>query len=274
MAPVPLAPCALTKRKSLLTRIRNRLLPDRKVRRKAAKADARIESFASDVWQRETQFARRSYTSYDAYLEHQASKLDAAYDRRVIKDDDEVAQFTESFRGIEELRGARSVLCLGARLGAEVRALRDLSYFAVGIDLNPGKNNPYVHYGDFHALPFKDATVDAAYTNALDHVFDLERVMSEVHRVLRTGGVFVADVLPGFDEGFLPGKYEATYWRRTDDLLAAIAGRSRFFQISLRVLGTRGRNPWSQAVFRKHGAGETHVAPAVASAVAATGGVS
>jgi SAM-dependent methyltransferase len=264
------APSALTKRKPLLVRVRNWLFPGRKVRRKAAKADARVESFASDIWQRETQFARRNYDSYDAYLEHQASKLDAAYERRVLKDEDEVAQFTESFRQIEELRGSRSVLCLGARLGAEVQALRNLSYFAVGIDLNPGKNNPFVHYGDFHALPFQDATVDAAYTNALDHVFDLDRVMSEVHRVLRPGGVFVADVLPGYDEGFLPGKYEATYWRRTDDLLAAIAGPSRFSRISLRALGTRGRNPWSQAVFRKNDLGESNVAAELASAGTAT----
>ena len=49
------------------------------------------------------------------------------------------------------------MLCLGARLGTEVRALHNLGYFAIGIDLNPGVDNPYVLMGDFHKLVFPTA---------------------------------------------------------------------------------------------------------------------
>jgi SAM-dependent methyltransferase len=241
----------LAKQKSLYARIRNRLFPARKERRQAAKAEARAQRFASEEWQRDSALARRGYDSYESYVAHQASKLDVAYERRAEKDEDEVAEFTASFDRIVPLAACRNVLCLGARLGAEVRALRDLGYFAVGIDLNPGKDNPYVHYGDFHALAFRDGSVDAVYTNALDHVFDLARVVKEVHRVLRPDGLFIADVLPGFEEGFLPGRYEATYWRRTDELLNAIMAGGPFSKVDFRELPARGRNPWSQALFRK-----------------------
>ena len=214
--------------------------------------DAKITGFSSEAWQRDDNgFAHREYATYDLYLKHQASKLDAAYERRVEKDIEEVRFFSESFAEIRELRDARNVLCLGARLGGEVRALRNLRHFAVGIDLNPGKDNAYVHYGDFHALPFGNGTVDAVYTNALDHVYDLARVAKEVHRVLGPHGVFVADVIPGYGEGQLPGRNEATFWRSSADVFQAVRAAGPFVCLSTRELPPRGRNRWLQAVMRR-----------------------
>jgi SAM-dependent methyltransferase len=247
-------------RKHTFIRLRDHLFGGRKTRRKETKTARKSDAFSSDEWQRDDMgFAHRGYETYDAYLKHQASKLDAAYERRVEKDAAEVALFRAAFEEIPELSRARDVLCLGARLGAEVRALRDLHHFAVGIDLNPGKDNSYVHYGDFHAIPFGDGTVDAVYTNALDHVFDLERVMKEVHRVLRTGGIFVADIIPGYDEGQLPGRYEATFWRSRNELLDRILASGPFYSISLRDLPARDRNHWLQAVMRKIESSRTEV---------------
>ena len=88
----------------------------------------------------------------------------------------------------------------GARLGTEVRALHRLGHFAVGIDLEPGPDNHYVLPGDFHHIVFPDGSIDAIYTNALDHVFDLERVLGEVARLLRPGGLFIADIELGYEE--------------------------------------------------------------------------
>ena len=48
----------------------------------------------------------------------------------------------------------RTVLCLAARIGTEVKAFLDLGCFAIGIDLNPGTDNRYVVHGDFHDLQF------------------------------------------------------------------------------------------------------------------------
>jgi SAM-dependent methyltransferase len=239
------------KQKPLLVRLRDTLMPGYRARRDAKKRRQREAKFASERWQRGDAFAHRNYASYDEYLAHQAEKLERIYERRQIKDEAAVAEFRRRFEGCAPLAAARNVLCLGARLGAEVRALRELGYFAVGLDLNPGRDNPYVFYGDFHDLAFRDASVDAVYTNALDHVFDLARVVKEVDRVLAPGGLFVADVLPGSEEGFIPGEYEATHWRRTEDLVEAVAAAASLTVAETRNLGRYNRDPWQQVVFVK-----------------------
>jgi SAM-dependent methyltransferase len=143
------------------------------------------------------------------------------------------------------------VLCLGARLGTEVRALHELGYFAVGIDLNPGPNNPYVLPGDFHRIVFADDSIDAVYTNALDHVFSLDRVVGEIRRVLRPGGVFLADLELGSEEGFIPGEYESAMWRDHRVLIEKIRELGRLSLEQVRDLGRTRRDEWTQVVFRK-----------------------
>jgi SAM-dependent methyltransferase len=246
---------ALANKKNPLIQLRNRLFPGRKLRNKAAKAAARAERFQDQtLWQQQDGFAKRAYESYEAYLAHQASKLDADYERRVEKDEADVGEFLRRFSSCGPLAAHHSVLCLGARLGGEVRALRDLGHFAVGIDLNPGKDNPYVHYGDFHALAFRDGSVDAVYINALDHAFDFKRLFTEIHRVLKPGGLFIAHMLAGFEQGFLPGKFESSHWRHTDDLLRTILDTAPFEQVGFRELGMLGRNPWFEALLVKKAA--------------------
>ncbi len=219
----------------------------------ARKAALRRQRFESERWARDDDMAARNYASYDEYLEHQAEKLDRIFERRVEKDEEDYAEFLRRFRECRELRGKRDVLCLGARLGTEVRALIELGYFAVGIDLNPGPGNQWVMHGDFHSLVFADRSVDAVYCNALDHVFDLPRVVGEVARVLRDDGVFVADVLPGFEEGFTPGEYEATHWRTVDVLAGRIQAAAPLEEIARRDHGSRRRDQWLQLVFARRG---------------------
>lgn len=240
-----------TSLKKLLRNAVERIIPGIGQRRRAHETRRRAERFASARWQRSDAFARRHYPDYETYLTHQAEKLDRMYARRDRKDQGELAEFLRRFSGCELLREARNVLCLGARLGAEVRALRELGFFAVGLDLNPGRDNCYVCHGDFHDLKFREDSVDAVYTNALDHVFDLAKVMAEVRRVLRPGGLFVADVPPGFTEGFTPGEYEATYWRSAGELIDRLEELAGFEQLGCRDLGSSRRLHWMQIVFRK-----------------------
>ena len=80
------------------------------------------------------------------------------------------------------------VLCLGARLGGEVRAFRALGALSVGIDLNPGSNNPLVLEGDFHHIQFADETSDVIFTNVIGHAFDLRLLGNEICRVLKPTG--------------------------------------------------------------------------------------
>ncbi len=235
-----------------------------KARRRAAKRSAREALFESGSrWQRTTDsgLAQRRYGTYEDYLEHQAEKLDLIHARREVKDQGELEEFLRRFRTCPELAGKRNALCLGARLGTEVKALQQLGLFALGIDLNPGPANPYVAYGDFHHLAFADNSVDVVYTNALDHVFDLERVIAEVSRVLAPAGVFVLDLLPGYEEGFTPGEYESTHWPTKAVLLDKVAAAGGFAVHGVRDLGQRRRDRWFQAVFSTKSAGPVREEP-------------
>ena len=85
---------------------------------------------------------------------------------------------------------ASPVLCVGARLGAEVRAFRAAvpQLLAVGTDFNPGSRNPFVMWGDAHELQFSDASFAVVYTNVLDHIRNTSTFAREAHRVLKPGG--------------------------------------------------------------------------------------
>lgn len=220
--------------------------------KRAQKSAARLASFhSSDVWERHDGFAARRYESYDAYLKHQAFKLSRVGERLEETEAEDFQEFKRRFEGCAPLRSAQSVLCLGARLGTEVKALHSLGLFAIGIDLNPGEQNPLVLVGDFHELVFPDGSTDAVYTNALDHVFDLGRVLGEVRRVLRRDGIFVVDMLDGYEEGFTPGKYESAHWQNRDALQAKIATAGGFDMVAVRDLGRHRRDRWTQVVFQK-----------------------
>jgi SAM-dependent methyltransferase len=225
-----------------------------RARKQADKEEERKERFyESGLWEHGEDGARRKYASYEAYLDHQASKLDKIAHRLREKEDEDLAEFRRRFESCAALAGARSVLCLGARLGTEVRALLDLGYFAIGIDLNPGEQNPYVLPGDFHKIVFPDGSVDAVYTNALDHVFSLEKVVGEVRRLLKPGGIFVTDLELGSAEGFVPGEYESAMWQDHQALIGRIRELGGFAVEGLRDLGRTRRDQWTQVVFRKPG---------------------
>lgn len=87
-----------------------------------------------------------------------------------------------------------SVLCVGARLGGEVRVLTMLGALAVGIDFNPGERNPWVQWGDATRLQFANETFDFVYTNVIDHITPLEKFAVEAMRVLKPGGKLVLHV--------------------------------------------------------------------------------
>jgi SAM-dependent methyltransferase len=187
-------------------------------------------------WGEGEAFARRAYPDYETYLEHQRLKLDALRGRSL---EGHARRFYSALterldRCPVELHG-RSVLCLAARDGTEVRAFIAHGAFAVGIDLNPGRGNRWVVTGDFHRLQYADGSVDVVYTNSLDHVFELDRVLVEIRRVLAPGGTLLVELGLGTEEGGGRGFYEALSWSRAEDLIGRIAAagfeageRSRF----------------------------------------------
>ena len=163
---------------------------------------------------------QRQYPSYADYVRHQQSKLphlDLSRCDRAYRE-----QLRGRLRGHSFIRPGASVLCLGARQGTEVKAFHDLGCFAVGLDLNPGPDNPLVLPGDFHNAPFPAASVDVIFTNSFDHSFDPPKLIGEIIRLLKPGGVLVVEAIQGEAQASTPDYYASFWWTRIDDLIALL----------------------------------------------------
>ncbi len=202
-----------------------------------------------------TRFKVRNYSTYTAYLRHQASKL------RGLKKSPWLAEYHklyaeavyERIRETGLLKPNMVCLCLGARSGAEVRAFIKAGCFAVGIDIQPTPKNSYVLHGDFHKIQFPAHSVDIIFTNSLDHVYDIRRVIKEIQRVLKSEGGLVVEVMKKRDDGREQRFYESFSWASTDDLI-------RLFDDSgfMLLRRTAFTYPWSgeQLCFRKKEQGD------------------
>ena len=182
-------------------------------------------------------FQKRSYDSYEAYLEHQKAKLETHEFGQY--DDEFRTALRERLSALEVEWAGRNVLCLAARIGSEVKAFLDLGAFAIGIDLNPGKENRYVVHGDFHDLQFPPNSIDVVYTNSLDHAFDIDRLAKEVLKVLKPDGLFLAEAVQGRDQGINPGFFESFFWKNIDELVRVFENAG--FTVSRRTPIT---HPW------------------------------
>lgn len=171
-------------------------------------------------WETRGDLSVRQYGSYDDYVQHQSSKLDVR-SQDVGRYNAELREALTRRLDGEDWQGAR-VLCLAARLGGEVEAFRSHGAFAVGIDLNPGRENPYVLAGDFHNLRFPDDCVDVVFTNSLDHALELDRLAGEARRVLRPGGRLIVEA-GDFDE-MTAGGWEVALWSSADGLVRILEG--------------------------------------------------
>ncbi|MEK7865107.1 MAG: class I SAM-dependent methyltransferase [Planctomycetota bacterium] len=217
--------------RSILGRVRQAILQPRR-----AFAYLRHLLFARRFdWKEEGGLRSKVYGGYDDYVRHQRAKLStlsgdawlAEYDREYSR------VLAERLAEVDVVRRGMTVLCLAARLGTEVKAFLNLGCFAVGIDLNPGSGSKYVLTGDFHDLQFPPGCVDVVFCNSLDHAFDLGRLLGQVQRVLKPGGVLVLEIVCGVDDGYKPGHYEALVWSSVDDLLKPIQAAG--FQVAKRV---------------------------------------
>jgi len=200
-----------------------RALQPSRIRRFLRFQSARMKS--REKWvpdRRDSPLARRQVASYEDYLFLQAAKLErmhlGSYERKFRR------VLGERIGRLDFVRHGCTVLCLGARLGAEVRAFRDHGCFAVGVDLNPGECNDSVLYGDFQQLRLPDRCVDIIYTNSVDHSFDFSGMISEMCRVLKPDGHVIVEAEPGtHDEaGLQPDMWATFRWERVDDLVTRI----------------------------------------------------
>lgn len=89
--------------------------------------------------------------------------------------------------------GARVLNIGGGTQGSGTSALYAAANIEmIGIDVFPSPDTTLV--ADAHALPFKAASFDAVWIQAvLEHVIDPQKVAAEIHRVLKPGGLVYAD---------------------------------------------------------------------------------
>jgi SAM-dependent methyltransferase len=215
-----------------------------------SKMDKRRERFLSTEWTHGADgISRRNYETYENYKSHQASKL-ALLRSEIVEPNEERTKLFRNSLSLILLKPTSSVLCLAARRGHEVEAFHQLGHFAVGIDLNPGENNPYVLAGDFHAMVFPNASVDCVYTNSLDHTFDISALVNEVKRIVKSSGCFVADIYAGYEEGVAPGRFEALHWKTARGLAEQICVLGNFAVARTAPLSELGWPNWTQFEFR------------------------
>ncbi|KAG6401979.1 hypothetical protein SASPL_138847 [Salvia splendens] len=143
---------------------------------------------------------RPGYSSYDSYLQRQLNKTlnpklrhiwtTRDWDRKVSK----FAQFFSDLQRRDLISNSSRSLCIGARVGQEVAALRRIGVEnSVGIDLVPYP--PLVIKGDFHHQPFVDGSFDFEFSNVFDHALYPWQFVGEIERTLARGGVCVLHVL-------------------------------------------------------------------------------
>lgn len=216
---------ALTRNILFAFRTLRLLMPNNRYRRLRRYADpnyvherdkhpVRTKHFGSEGWSQEKHddgVVYRQYADYEEYQTHQRQKIlellkvYGGFSLRTILR--QRLDFWHRFRNLDLPPDAR-ILCLGARFGTEVEVLRDLGYRnALGLDLEPGPENPYVVVGDFLNIDAPNGSVDMVYCNAVDHAFDLRRFFGEHARVLKVGGFAIYDVSTD-----PPGIFEAVNW--------------------------------------------------------------
>ena len=183
----------------------------------------KIRLLSQNNWNRSNESLQiRRLSSYEDYIKLQKSKL------QFLDLKDHEVKFRQALKArlqnsnILSLTQTHRVLCLGARLGGEVAAFRDLGCFAIGVDLNPGSDNPWVLYGDFNRLEYPNQCVDIVYTNSLDHALDLHQILSEVKRILANQGVFIVEADPGTQEVIDSDLWATLSWETVQDLQLAI----------------------------------------------------
>lgn len=158
---------------------------------------------------------------------------------------------------------APRVLVVGGRIaGAGIDELRRGGELdIISSDVAPGPETQIIF--DAHDIPFADGTFDAVVAQAvLEHVVDPERCVSEIHRVLRPGGLVYAEV--PFMQQVHAGRYDFTRFTHVGLLRLfrafteissgptcgpgmALAWSYEFFLMSL--FGRRGR-PAARAISR------------------------
>jgi SAM-dependent methyltransferase len=143
----------------------------------------------------------KDFENYDDYIRFQKEKtLDQSKRSKWLNDewDIKIDFFSKIFSSLIneiDLTNDANCLCIGARTGQEVYALKKLGFSAIGIDIVECK--PLVEVGDMHDLKYDDNTFDFIFCNILDHSLYPEKSISEIERVLKKNGFCFLQITVG-----------------------------------------------------------------------------
>tara|TARA_B110001452_G_scaffold172239_1_gene144283 strand:- start:122 stop:853 length:732 start_codon:yes stop_codon:yes gene_type:complete len=129
--------------------------------------------------------------SRNASISPMMIRRDASVEKYIFRD---FSRRLGSSDALVSVGPTKSILCVGARLGGEVRAFTRLGALAVGIDFNPGVRNPWALWGDATRIQFADNSFDYLYSNIIDHIEPRPKFFAEARRVLKVGGKLLAYV--------------------------------------------------------------------------------
>ncbi|GLJ38466.1 hypothetical protein SUGI_0783510 [Cryptomeria japonica] len=136
---------------------------------------------------------RQAFKSHEVYIQMQLNKTVNPELQRLWTTKEwrqKVDEFSVFFQGFMEeglLKSEDKALCVGAKEGQQVLALREIGVSdAVGIDTVPSL--PLVMEGDFHNQPFEDFTFDFVYSDVFD---SSAKFAEEISRILKPGGIAV-----------------------------------------------------------------------------------
>jgi SAM-dependent methyltransferase len=145
----------------------------------------------------------RYYDEYEEYLKFQSIKtLDPAKRKKWLGEEWrlKIDGFKKEFSKLGNLlKKDFKCLCIGARTGQEVVALKEMGIEnVIGIDIV--EHAPHVIKGDMHNLDFSENEFDFIYTNILDHSIYPDKLFSEVEKALKIGGLFYLQIQFGLDQ--------------------------------------------------------------------------
>lgn len=140
---------------------------------------------------------------YGKYIEKQSEKtLDPARRKKWLGEEWQlkIDGFKKEFSKLSDfLTPEKKCLCLGARTGQEIVALKEMGIDdVIGIDIVP--HEPLVVEGDIHDLQYEDCSFDFVYTNIIDHSIKPEKMISEIERVLKNDGIFYLQIQVGLNQ--------------------------------------------------------------------------
>lgn len=176
--------------------------------------------------------------TYAGYLAQQAAKAADPKFRNGLeaKRGERVLWFREKFSPLRECGNGRAI-CLGARYGEEVEALRGLGWDARGIDL--AEYPPWVEYGDMNEPP--QGKFDLVYSNAFDHCWNPWQFVTNCVCSLNPGGFLVLHIASG-----PPGEYETLEWDsvcdvaglvKTAGILCFVGRFEKFYGLDTAIVG-------------------------------------